>query len=456
MSQSGRFSERAIQLFKQNQLSYTAYRALKTKNNSRPPECKQIPLVESIIFPIVIVLYIMLKFTIKKLPISLRKNQHDKDRDHVFVVGSAKKYKYYSLMCIASELKSSGKSVSLLLSPAARKKQKMFEHMGLETISHRDMHYAVSPTDLAHGTIYSLKTIVKTRKVINDDVTASTYIVAYNLALVEYIKYKSLHNSINKNTSVHTYSPMPYITMCTTNNIFAYQHGITIASEALDGSNERKAYAIPPHVPINYFVWGDIWVDSHTKLAHPNSSVIPTGHPWHENLASSFDNLNEHKYDILFISQPIYKWGEEAEENYEDILEDLIELCDTRNLNLRIKLHPVEERDWYKNHKWDKYIKNFNDLETAIAKSKVVVTDNSSAFIEAALLETPVIVTDSTEMGLDALSPVKNVTFIREISNLNDNIIKEINAASGGTGREIAKIDDTLVSIMGAMESICG
>lgn len=411
-----------VKYIRRNPIGYAPFRVLRNLSTEGIlSEKDQIPLVTSIFFPLVLVLYLIVsrvKFLLLSLVTHQSKPYENASPNHVFVLGSSEKYRTYSLTTIASKLMDDQTDSVLLCSPSAEDNRTKWENEGHTVITHRELHSGVPLTKIPSYLFKSIRVTRNISKLSPYQTTLHQKYVAYNYTLIEYIKFESLSNLMVKDPCVHTYSPMPYLVENTrSDKIFVYQHGIQWRDDNTIGMSS------PFYTPLTYLLWGDLWMNNFKGIAHPDSQIIPTGSPWHDHLAES-NTIKEPEFDVLFISQSHTYVGRKAEEQhadekqYEELVRTVIEFCQKNNIELKVKLHPNESESWYTERGLGSFIGEFEDIDDALMQTRIAVTDLSSAFIESSVYRTPIIVTDISDIGLSSLAPVENVLFPDDIDEL--------------------------------------
>lgn len=452
----GGLSGDLVTYIQQNPIGYVPFRVLRNLSGGGIlSEKDQIPFVTSVLFPFALVSYLIAsraKYLLLSAVTRRSKPHENASPDHIFVLGSTKKYRTHSLSTISSKLADEQTDTVLLCSPSAEDRRTEWENDGHTVITHRELHSNVPVTKIPAYLFKSIQIAKNVSKRSPYETTFHQKYVAYNYTVIEYVKRKSVENLMEDDPCVHTYSPMPYLVENTkSEKIFVYQHGIQWMK------NDTIGMSTPFYTPLTYLVWGELWIDNFEGVAHPDSRIIPTGSPWHDHLAES--NIErEPKFDVLFISQSHNYVGREeqsSEKKYEELVRKLAEYCRTNDLELRIKLHPNEAESWYRERGLESYISEFEDIDDALKQTRIAVTDLSSAFIESSVYRTPIVVTDIRNIGLSSLAPVENVLFPDDVDDLPTALEDALSSNLPETERQIVKTDGATERILSVVNSEC-
>lgn len=417
-----KFSEELLAYLQKNSFAYAGLRILHIytlRGDDAIAERDEVPLLDNPAFLLIFPGYIMIQrilFGIQALfgrtsDIRLPSN------GHLFTMTSDHEYRTYSFIDIATELKQRDQQVQLLCSPSALSNRNKWEQSGLSTVSFKELLGRVRLYKLPLIIANALRIYMGLGQVSPYKINIAPIFLIFNILILEQIKRECIREIIINDPIVHTYSPMPYILESTSfEHIYVYQHG----TQWHRSEPQSFDWPIPPFVPLTYFVWGQSWVSNFEEYAHPNSRVVPIGSPWYDHLAEQeIKSKKTPSWDVLFVSNsPQSDNLDEKDQKYEDLFKTVLEACKENELSLAIKLHPMEPPDWYKDRGWGEYIVNFGGIEDALSDTRLAVTDNSSAFVESAVLGTPIVVTDISDKGFKTLGPVKNVTFTDELSEL--------------------------------------
>ncbi len=450
MTESSLDTETLAKYFRQNEFLYAGYRGIYTRRNDQTiPEEDTVPLLRSVLFPLAIFAYVVMK---RIYGIVSTDTQEHQAYDHVFSITSTDEYRVYPLLRIAERLQKEGDDVLLLCTPGGE--PRIEEWSEIATVQrHKELHGSISVLTLVLTVLTSLREARRLLSIINISEDIYDLIFAYNLILLEHIKYHSIQPVTDGEPAIHTMKPMPYFTESTNHtNIYVYQHGVQLKqNQTWPGLDEAPDYdlksAIPFYIPLTYFIWGESWKKTFEQVAHPEASIIVTGNPWYDHLAELDQDNQTQDIDLLFISQPREQRNTSRKDRYEKLVREVITLCEESNLKLAIKLHPRESIGWYAERGWDKYIEEFNDIDTALLRSSMAVTDMSTAFIEASLLNTPILLTDIYNTGIKRLGRSKNVFFADDIADL-ESAIANLRKESGNVK------DNNLIHVGSSVERI--
>lgn len=402
-----RFPELAA-LCRRHPLVYAGYRvAYLQRHNRNISEADEIPFVTSVLFPVAILGYLALARCRQFLAV-LRGSapSWDLGRDgHVFSMTSTRGYRSRTFLDLADALQERGEPVVLLCSPAAADNREEWEADGFPTVTHRELHGRVGILNAFAGALRSVVLTVRLRGIDDPAVREGSVTLVYNFILLEFVKRESARSITADDPSIHTFSPMPYLISATsTERVFAYQHG-------LQQPLGDKIMAIPFFAPVTLMIWGEPWRDTFRPHVHSETEIHVVGSPWYEYLAEKRRADRDPSYDVLFISASHGLTDPEIEAAFEDLARVVIETCDRHDYELAVKLHPLEDADWYERRGWGEHVVAFDDIDDALLASRVSVTNASTAFVESAVLGVPVVVTDLWEHGLDSLAPVDHVRF---------------------------------------------
>ena len=402
-----RFPELAA-LCRGHPLTYAGYRVAYLKHHNRNiSEADEIPFVTSVLFPIAILGYLTLA-RVRHLLDVLRGSATAWDLgsdDHVFVMSSTRGYRSRTFLELADAVRERGERAVLLCSPAATDDRDDWEDRGFETVTHRELHGRVGVLNGLYGALHSVLVTARLRRIDDPAVRSGTFALVYNFVLLEHVKREGVRPLTREDPSVHTFSPMPYLLTSTSpERVFAYQHG-------LQQPLGDKIMALPFFAPFTLLIWGDPWRDTFRPHVHSEAEIRVVGSPWYEYLAEKRDPDRECPYDVLFISASHGLTDPEIEAAFESLAETLVDTCERQGYSLAVKLHPLEDADWYEARGWGEYVVTFDDIDDALLDSRVSVTNASTAFVESAVLGVPVLVTDLWEHGLNSLAPVDYVRF---------------------------------------------
>lgn len=156
-----------------------------------------------------------------------------------------------------------------------------------------------------------------------------------------------------------------------------------------------------------------------------DSKVIVTGNP-------NFDDVYKYKEKKLFINENMRRlcYLSQKTDLNKKIFIKLLELLENKIIDILIvKIHPNEDKNIYKDilRKYE-YLKNKlffeNNLYEAILKSNLVITEFSTAGIEAAILGREIISRKNKIIDFEKLGMKLNFNEISEIENLVESYYK--------------------------------
>ena len=444
--------------FQSNPFLWAGYRALFVlANDNETPEEQTVPLLRSIFFMPAIIGFL----TYKRMT-ALVTNTSDVERsfEHLISITSTSEYRSYTLVEVAKELQQRDEDVLLLCSPSAEGRMTEWQDVA-PTVKHRDLHRRIPVKKIIRLPVDSVRMTLELKSIISSEqLSIHSFIFAHNLLLLELIKHHSIVDLCRDDPAVHTLKPMPYFLEATkANRIYVYQHGTQVrypdwvwpGVNANNVSYDLKA-SIPFYIPLTYFVWGEPWKRNFERIAHRDSVIHVTGSPWYDNLASTNRSKHETDIDVLFVSQS-HAVEPQTQEAYEELVKRLVEFCSMRDFTFAVKLHPRESMSWYEKRGLDEYVQEFDDIDTALLRSRVAVTDTSTAFIEASVLGTPSIVADVSGRNLSSLAPVKNVRFTDGIGKIETHLEEllgsdEDQSTEGTELIRISKATDEIIHII--------
>jgi len=424
----------------QNPIAYSAYRVLHIRSNEGIlTEANEIPFIKTPVYVFALISYLLILRVVNFIEIITQRNQmtYLTKSTHLFIVGTSENYRTFSLKSIARSIHSESE-VAFLCSPSARIDNSTVKDTDCKIFRHTELHKNVPLTSVVLFLFKAVAITIQTKNMTPHQTTIYDTIIAYNYLITEFVKKRSVAKLMQNEPYVHTYSPMPYLVENThEDKIFVYQHGIQWKSA-------NTLMAVPFYVPLTYFVWSSVWMESFEDAAHPDSKIIPVGSPWHDHLAKNDNNQNP-TFDVLLLSQS--HGHTPNDEKYEKFVRTVIHTCEENNLTLKIKLHPKESEGWYKNRGWNSFVESFEDIDDALQQSRIAVTDSSSAFVESSVFGTPIVVGDILDGDLRSLAPIRNVIFP---ANMGDVPTAIQNALNG----KIPETDRTVVITGGATERI--
>jgi hypothetical protein len=350
-------------------------------------ERQEVPFFSNVFFPLLLSGYVILRRLLAPI---LGGGSSVQSADQLFTMTSGSEYKTHSFLEVAERLIEEGETVVFLCSPAAEENRTEWEARGFETVTFQELLGSVPLVELARGFVQTSRVILRLRKIYPEGYEAAPLSLLFNVTFLETVKTAAL-NEVTDEPVVHTYAPMPYLLNSTRRDrVLTYQHGSLLAH-----SKENIAEAYPFFIPLTYLVWGEQWRKKLLNRAHPDSEIIITGSPWHDQLVERDKSEGgPPEWDVLFISAT-HGLADEAEiKTYESLVSELIEECESRGWSLAIKLHPGSTGQWYYDRDWGEYVRTFDGILDAVSSSRVAVTDASSAMIESALMGTPILVTE--------------------------------------------------------------
>jgi len=417
------------EVFRRDSFLYAGYRGIYARRNKKGvPEDDTVPLLGSVLFIPAILGYLIYK----RLRMFFGSTPEIPNNTQQLVsITSTDGYRSYSLIQVAKQLQKEGVAVTLLCSPSAEGRIDDWRAVA-PTVRHADLHGLISVPQVLSILYQGLRTTVQLRSLLNDEGSLGEFVLAHNLIILELIKFHSIQPLTDNDPVIHTLKPMPYFTESTTeDNVYVYQHGTPVVNGwEWPGIDEQPPFdliaSIPYFIPLTYFVWGEPWKQSVEIFAHPESQILATGSPWYDRLADRRSESVDKDVDVLFISQS-HALDDDSRPAYRQLIDTVVNHCQANNLTLAIKLHPRESDDWYQSLGYDQFVTEFGDIDDALLRSRVAVTDTSTAFVEASVLGTPTIVVDLPNTGLKKLEPVSNVRFVRDLNNISKELDEAIN-----------------------------
>ncbi|MFB6139903.1 MAG: hypothetical protein ABEJ26_05660 [Halosimplex sp.] len=397
-------------LFERYPLAYAGYRISHLLRHDRDiSESDEIPFVTNPIFPIAIVGYLVLSRVRGLLDGSLGDGPVGPGPasgpvDHVFSMTSTQGYRTHTFLEVAATLSEAGEDVVFLCSPAAADRREEWEREGYDTVTHRELHRGVSILALLRDIVAAVVQTAALVRTADVERGIGNYVLYYNFVLLEHVKRESVRPLTAGDPLVHTYSPMPYLVDAAgTERLFVYQHGI---QQNIGG----KIMAAPFCFPLTYLVWGEPWKRNFERFVHSDSEIVTVGSPWYEYLADQRDSDRSPTHDVLLVSDS-HGLTDEVEPAFEEMVEAVLDVCERGERSLAVKLHPLEDADWYERRGWGEYVVDYDDIDDALLDARVAVVNTSTAFVESAVLGVPVVVADLWERGLSELAPVDLVRF---------------------------------------------
>jgi len=394
-------------LCQEHPLAYAGFRISHLRRHDRQiSETGEVPFLTSVVFPFVLLGYLVLLRPIALVNTVRRQTPvPDIGTDgHVFSMTSTHGYRTHTFTEIADEFKTRGEEAVFLCSPVATTERDTWEDRGFRTVSHRELHPYIGTFTALRGLVYALSLTVRLSRLAKVDMEPRNVILYYNVILLEFVKRESVRPLTESDPNVHTFSPMPYlIETSPSDRLFVYEHGIQPPTGGL-------IMAAPFFTPLTYFLWGEPCRPHFEAAVHSESELCVVGSPWYEYLSKKRTE-EDSQHDVLLVSETHRLVDEEVEATFRAMVGTVIDTCESHGYSLVIKLHPLEDADWYEQHGWDGYVTEYEDIDEALLDVRVSVMDESSAFVESAVLATPAIVSDLKGLSLDSLAPVDYVTF---------------------------------------------
>jgi hypothetical protein len=391
---------------REHPLAYAAYRIdYLLEHNRDISERDEIPFLTSVVFPVVLLCYVVL---VRFRGIGERLLGSDRSPTlgpdgHLFVMSSQSGYRTETFLEVANRLEDDGQEVVLLCSPSAESRQTDWEREGFVTTAHRTLHRRLKLWRVLRNALGSAMLVYRLQRVAG--IPWRRLSLCYNFLFLETVKRESLRELVEGTPKIHTFSPMPYlIDASVPDRTFVYQHGL---QQPIGG----RIMAAPFFTPLTYLLWGDPWHDLFGQYAHPDSRLEVVGSPWHDHLAEKGADRGPTSYDVLFVSGSHTAVDSIIEDQFEVLVQNVVDYCDREGHSLAIKLHPLETPAWFERRGWAEYITEFDDIDDALLASRVSVTNGSTAFLESAAIGVPAIVADLWEYDLDDLAPMRRVTF---------------------------------------------
>jgi hypothetical protein len=385
---SGQYSEQFLDLFEEDPFYFAAYRVYYLLAMHGRVMSSSVPFVHRLFFLPAILLYI----TVKRLT-GIAGTTAPVVEGHVFCCHSTADYKIGAFFELFDAIEEP--TTVLAVEGAKRRFLDSEDRPEDAVVTFGETFTRVSPIRV----LRALPWLWRITREVGDglEVESTRYrIVVFNFLVTEHVKSEALHRSARSVDSFHTYSPAPYqITSIPPQDIYAYQHGI-------ETDHTERSFAIPPYVPINYFVWGAPWKRSFERKAHPEASIYAVGSPRLDRMFRRHREVDP-TYDVLFISGSHVIGQDNIDAHaYRGLVETVVGAAVDREWSLKIKLHPIETPERYEEWGYEAYVTSENDLEDLLRNAAVAVTDVSSAFIESVVMGTPIVVAQqSLDRGLD-------------------------------------------------------
>lgn len=403
--------ERIRSYLDENPSAYAGLRALDVSTKGREQtvaEGDEIPFIFSVMFVPLMIAYSILKrinYLLKRVFVWDESNSA-LTPDHIFVMTSTHAYRTHTFEEVGGRLLDENKDVMFLCSPSAADKMDDWQKKGFRTESFRNLLRFVSVFVLFVHVVRAIVAMYELRRITSGEFQESSLMYAFNSTFLEFVKFSSLEPMVEDDPAVHTYSLMPYqIRSTVSERLFVYQHGI-------QRRPDEDAWAAISFFPAILLVWGEAWVENFERLMHPKTRIRVTGSPWHDFLWKSRDSSTS-EWDILFIGgSQATTHSEKWERLYEELVAELVQTSEKNGWSLAIKLHPIEGREWYREHGWERYVTEFDGIRDALKSADVAVTHFSSAFVESIALGTPIVLTEQWSYGLSDIRPISGASFV--------------------------------------------
>ncbi|AUV81822.1 hypothetical protein C2R22_09320 [Salinigranum rubrum] len=396
--------ERLSELFERDEILYVGFRIIYNANEDRPvsgAERDEIPFYDSRLFPVFLLSYLALRriwyLVQSRLGSAIEPFPAD---SHLFTLSTDQGYRTYSFRQVGQQLREQGTDIVYLTSPSVSDVGAELSADGFRVVSHREL-FGLVPLGALPRLFLRTRARMKTLETElsgSFEVSRPQSTVARNVLLTEAVKTTYLGRVADEHCTVHTYSPMPYLTNTRAEErVLVYQHGMLLPDQW------ELAWAIPFFRPLTYLVWGPAWKTSYEAYAHPEAPIEAVGSPWLDHLAERSADSAEPEYDVLLVSNARRCATPEDHDLYERFVRHVVETCEANGWSLAVKLHPDEATEWYDSRGWGSFVVPFEDITDGILASKLTVTNGSSAFIESCALGRPVVVTDLFGVGLGHL-----------------------------------------------------
>lgn len=372
-----------------NPVAYAGHRMIanfvQVSDYSEATEHNEVPFLSRWFFSIALTGYWLFR---RLLHVLGRSTTPSEFSGHIFVMNSDRHDKRYTLTAVSEGLRDESYDVLLLCSPEAQSYREEWEDKGLPTTSFIELLGAIPLRRWVSlfGTAFRLIRGLRNRD--PDSFAVASKTLVFNFVFLEAVKAEALLQTTDQ-PSIHTYAPMGYVLeVAGFDQVFSYQHGIMYGQESATGNQEyRRGY--PFFAPVNYLTWGEPWHDKFRYSTPSDTELHPTGTPWHEFL-SQFKTGKDREYDVLFLSSAGRQTAE-GEEAFEKFVRRLVDVCERRDWQLGIKLHPKETGDWYADRGWSEYVLNTDlAIQDVLSDSRVAITTGSSTLVESMLLGTPI------------------------------------------------------------------
>lgn len=389
---------RLTELLSTEPVAAAAYRALKAWNNgTKLPEERSVPLLRSVAFPLLLAVYLMASRLVGLLT---RAPPPGGSFDDVFTVTSAAEYRSWPQLSVARRLVRRGHDVCIISTPSADSRRQEWEDIA-PVYPHRSLHQHLPVRrTLAHlaDALRITSRLFSTLQIPRSKLRSFT--MCANLVYLELIKHASVQDLMRGTPVIHTMKPDPYLlTSSPPENIIVYQHGIYHVDGACEwpGIPNSPTYpftmAIPYFAPVRYAVWDELSAREYQDVVHEEAQIAVTGSPWHDQLAASRSG-DAADVDVLFLSQPELSGDPVRIVALLDLVDRLVGYATDGDLRFAIREHPRGQSSYLRGTPHERHIVQFSDVDEAIRRSLVVVTNTSSSLYEAAALQTPIVQTD--------------------------------------------------------------
>jgi hypothetical protein len=395
-----------LELCSEDSFYFTAFRAHVLIEGYGRVKSTSVPFINRLWFLPVIIGYITAKYLI-----GLVTRSEPQLSGHVFCCHSTAPYKTEAFFELVDHFHDSGEETTLFTVGGAKQLfQGEFPNRDLNTVTFSDCFTTVSPVTVisAFATLWRISN--EMGRILDID-SLWRRVIVFNFLVVEFMKYDAIEQSNAGIQTFHSYAPMPYqLKSVDSDRMFIYQHGV----EADDGD---RSFSIPKYAPLNYVIWGDVWLKEFKQKAHPESAIYPIGSPRYDLLAERPTERNV-DIDVLFVAGSHVIGKTDFDESaYRELVESVVELCENNDWKLAIKLHPVENSSYYEQLGCDQYIVDEDNISILLLRSDVAVTDLSSSFIESLALGTPMVVTQSSsDRGYGSYASVPGIEFPDSLS----------------------------------------
>jgi hypothetical protein len=419
-------------------MAAAAYRALKARNNrTELPEERSVPFLRSVAFPLLLAVYLTVARLVGLLT---RAPPPGGSFDHVFTVTSAAGYRSWPQLSVARRLARRGHDVCIISTPSADSRRQEWEGIA-PVYPHRSLHQHLPVRrTIAHlaDAFRITSRLFSTLQIPRSELR--TFSMCANLVYLELIKHASVQDLMRGTPVIHTMKPDPYLlTSSPPEHIIVYQHGMIHVNGAYEwpGIPSSPTYpftmAIPYFAPVRYAVWDALSAREYQKVVHEQAQIAVTGSPWHDRVAASRSG-DAAAVDVLFLSQPELSGDSDRIEALLGLVDRLVGYATDRDLRFAIREHPRGQGSYLRGTRHERHIAQFSDVNEAIRRSLVVVTNTSSSLYEAAALQTPIVLTDL----FDQVNPAyAGYRFIHMIDGVDDlpGVLTELLEGSGHDDR---------------------